>query len=91
MRDNYDDEEIINDGPETWTRYDIRTAQGGSLPVLVEWATNDDNDDGYADEEMTRDEYRFLDVERAIHFTGRTRIGFYGQPVTVTLDGEPLE
>lgn len=91
MMENFDDEEVIvDDAPDIWTRYDIRTGQGRPKPVLVEWSTNDDNDDGYDDGEVTRDEYRFDTIDAAISFTGRTRIGLYGQPVTVTLDGIEL-
>lgn len=75
---------------QTWSRYAITTGLGGAKPVRVFWETNDDNDDGYADDREVSDSYRFADVESALRFTGRTRAGFYGQPVTVTLNGEPV-
>lgn len=76
--------------PAIRTRYTIRTGYGRPRPVLVEWETNDDNDDGYDDGEVTRDEYRFFTIDDALSFTGRTRVGLYGQRVTVTLDGVEL-
>lgn len=59
--------------------------------VSVVTSTNDNDDDGYPDqagvEEWT---LYYLTVGHAIAHTGHTRRGFYGQPVTVYLDGEPL-
>lgn len=56
---------------------------------LVEYESNDDNDDGYDDSDTARGEYRVPTLERAFAITGKhSRIGMYGQPVNVYLDGK---
>jgi len=74
--------------PETWTTYRIHSSQDGR--ATVDWATNDDNDDGYPDGEVALETYHFPSIAKALEFTGKTRRGLYGQPVTVTLDGEQI-
>lgn len=74
--------------PNTWTTFRIYSSQDGK--ATVDWVTNDDNDDGYPDDEITSDTYHFPCVAGALEFTGMTRIGLYGQPVTVYLDGDKI-
>lgn len=76
---------------DTWTTYHIYH-QGGpeDRPVTVEWATNDDDDDGYDDGDVTTLTLYFRTLDDAIKHTGYTRRGYYGQPVDVFLAGEPL-
>lgn len=73
----------------TWTRYDILTDGAGGAEI--HWSTNDDNDDGYDDGDVASLVHRFPTVEAALRHAGhKSRRGFYGQPVEVTLDGERL-
>lgn len=82
----------MDDTAETWSTFDIRSDGDPNLacPVRVFWSTNDDNDDGYPDEDIVSCEFSFSTVDAARKFTGVTRRGYYGQPVTVTLDGQEI-
>lgn len=62
----------------------------GRGPVVVRQETNDDDDDGIPDAETAVWYLRFETVEQAIKTVGVDRIGFYGQPVEVFLDGVRL-
>lgn len=68
--------------PRIWTRYDIMY-RGGLKPYTVIMETNDDNDDGFA-EETVHAEYTFKTLDDAIAFTGGSRVGFAGHVVEVT-------
>lgn len=85
---DFDAEPHNDDAAYTWTRYDIKTGCPGPKSVVVFWSTNDDNDDGYPDDRDVSDSHAFVTLEEALRFTGKTHVGFYGQPVTVTLNGE---
>lgn len=73
----------------TYSTYRIRTGIYGTNAV-VEFETNDDDDDGYPDGEVVRAEYRLPSLDRALAFTGKSRHGLYGQPVNVYLNGERI-
>lgn len=74
--------------PHTWTIYDIITNSDGS--ARVEWATNDDDDDGLPDREIARASWNFKSVEEAKRFSGASRTGCSGCEVTVRLDGNKI-
>jgi hypothetical protein len=73
---------------DTYTIYRIYTSADGS--ASVEWETNDDNDDGYPDGEVTKATYGFATVEKAKKFAGTSHTGLQGQPVDVYLDGKKI-
>lgn len=74
---------------DIWTEYRIETIEKGKS-YLVDWSTNDDNDDGYPDGEIVRDRYTMPTIERALNFTGKSRRGCGGSEVTVYLDGKRI-
>jgi hypothetical protein len=72
---------------EAWQHYSISTGyDGGRVLVLVR--TNDNDDDGYDDGEVVEWQETFADLERALGYSGRSRVGISGILVTVTVDGE---
>lgn len=73
----------------TWTEYRIETREKGKKYV-IDWSTNDDNDDGWPDAEVTRDQYTFASLDRALNFTGKSRRGCGGAEVEVYLDGKKI-
>jgi hypothetical protein len=88
-------------GPQVYIRYDIGTrtseARVKGERVIRTWyvvntETNDDNDDGWPDDEVITGSFGpFYTLAEALNFThGVSRIGAYGQPVDVYLDGEKL-
>lgn len=81
---------LADDGPLTWMRYDVFSGRADGQPgAEIRCSTNDDNDDGFPDGDIAEWTLKFDTVEEALKHAGKTRRGFYGQPVTVTLDGEP--
>lgn len=74
--------------PQTWTEYGIFTEDDGTYSVYA--STNDDNDDGYPDANVTEWRLSYPNLEAALKITGKTRTGLYGQPVRVFLDGEKV-
>lgn len=70
-----------------WTSRIVKT---GKLEYLVEFKTNDDNDDGYPDGEEVRAVYHCKSLNQALGVTGKSRIGLYGQPVDVYLDDKKI-
>ncbi len=78
---------------ETWTIFRIwrsHVVGPGGRPITVEYESNDDDDDGYPDREVVRAAYFPRTLEDAMKVTGKSRTGFYGQPVDVYLDGEKI-
>ena len=73
-------------GP-TIHRISIRDEYGS---VMVYETTNDDDDDGFPDGEWKEWESSFKNVEAAMKYAGKCRIGFLGTIVTVTLNGKEL-
>ncbi len=78
--------------PGTWTIFRIWQNQPGpgDHHITVEYESNDDDDDGYPDREVVRATYYPRTLEGALQVTGKSRIGLYGQPVDVYLDGEKI-
>lgn len=76
----------------TWSRYDIWSRGGPpDRPVVVECASNDDDDDGHPDADSTHYTLHFRTVEDALKQFGHSRVGFSGCEVTVRLDGVRVE
>ncbi|MDD5547050.1 MAG: hypothetical protein PHO67_07870 [Candidatus Omnitrophica bacterium] len=73
--------------PEVWTTFDITTIPDTDLADIV-MRTNDDDDDGIPGE-LTFWRKR-VSIEIAKALAGVSRTGLYGQPVTVTLNGEKI-
>lgn len=69
---------------EIYTRFDVTTLGGGRVHLRME--TNDDNDDGVPDGEITIWE-RDMSLETAKGVAGKSRIGIYGHKVDVYIDG----
>jgi hypothetical protein len=74
---------------ETYTIWRIVTVVPGQC-YRVEYETNDDNDDGIPDGEVTRETCVVPTLERAQRLTGHCRTGWSGHAVTVFLDGTRL-
>lgn len=74
---------------ETSTIWHILTVVPGQR-YRVEYETNDVNDDGVPDGEVTRESCMMPTLERAQRLTGRSRTGWSGHAVTVLLDGTRL-
>jgi len=72
----------------TWTRVDLTTLDTGR--IRARWQTNDDNDDGYPDGEISSYDTYHESIGQAIKRCGKSRKGFYGQPVDVFLDGNKI-
>jgi hypothetical protein len=69
-----------------WSRWDIYSVGPDKFELLYQ--TNDDDDDGWPDGETVSATYGPMSWKRALHLTGGgSRIGLYGQPVDVYLDG----
>lgn len=67
-----------------YSRYDITTLPNGMAHLRMD--TNDDNDDGYA-EDVTIWE-KDMKMSTALSIAGqKSHLGMYGQPVDVYLDG----
>lgn len=64
-----------------------RVYDHGDGTASVDWETDDDDDCGYPNHIYSSATYEFKSLEKALAFTGRTRVGI-GQDVTVYLDGE---
>jgi hypothetical protein len=77
----------MDDTAQTWTEYQIVSEGEGAI---VYASTNDDNDDGVPDGEVAEWRQEWPTVEAALKHTGKTRTGFYGQPVRVFLDGQEV-
>ena len=72
----------------TYTRYDLTTLQNGRIKVRME--TNDDNDDGYPDGNVSIGEWETSE-KTAYEIAGKkSHTGFYGQSVDVYLDGKKI-
>lgn len=84
---------LADDGPdglETWHRMEIVGHEDGSATVYH--ASNDDDDDGYPDPEVSHYEIHYggpAGFERAKAACGVSRRGFFGCEVTVIVSGEP--
>lgn len=74
---------------QIFTNFRISTSDDGNAIVYFE--TNDDNDDGYPDPEIAKATYPFDSLDKALRFTGKTRIGMWGQQVNVYLNGVLLQ
>jgi hypothetical protein len=74
---------------ETYTIWRIMTVVPGQR-YRVEYETNDDNDDGIPDGEVTRESCMMPTLERAQRLTGHSRMGWSRHAVTVFLDGTRL-
>lgn len=70
---------------EAWQHYSVSTRPD---EVLVLVKTNDDDDDGYDDGEVTEWPETFPTLAAALKYTGRSRVGVSGVQVLVTVDGE---
>lgn len=73
-----------------WQHYHIITCVEDDAVVRVECETNDDDDDGYPDGEITRWTETFNTLDAALRNKGKCRVGVSGVIVTVTLDGEEV-
>lgn len=80
----------LDDGSNTWTRWHIWMRADGKCDI--DWATNDDDDDGYEDSEIATAQYRdFEDIWKALEFTGGgTHVGVIGCQVDVHIDGQRI-
>jgi hypothetical protein len=80
------EEPDFDDGSNSWTTYRLWTVL--NFKVYVEWATNDDDDDGQDDGEVATASYGpFNNLHEALEFTnGGTRTGCIGTDVKVYLD-----
>lgn len=72
--------------PAVWTTWTISTRGTGPKPVVAVMETNDDNDDGYPDPEKAHLRLCFQSLEKALEKTGKSRRGFFGHRVIVTVD-----
>jgi len=71
-----------------YTHYNLTSLPNNRMRVRME--TNDDNDDGYPDGDVTIGEWETT-VKVAFEIAGKgSRIGWYGQPVDVYLDGKKI-
>ena len=70
-----------------WTSRIVKT---GKLEYVVEFETNDDDDDGYPDGEVVRAVYHCESLKQVFGLTGKSRTGMYGQPVDVYLDDKKI-
>lgn len=71
-------------GHELWTVFRIWQNDG---IITVDFETNDNNDDGYPDPEVTRATYHPKTLEAALSLAGKSRCGVYGHRVYVYLNG----
>lgn len=70
---------------EIWTIFRITDTPTG---MSIEYASNDDDDDGYPDGKIVRATYYTKTLGGALEITGgKSRIGLHGQPVDVYLNG----
>jgi len=70
-----------------WQRYDI---SGNLTEAEIHCSTNDDNDDGFPDGEITSwIEEGFTGIVAALKRTGVCRYGVSGVAVIVTVNGTP--
>jgi len=69
-------------GLGTYIRWDV-TSQGEMAHVRFE--TNDGNDDGYPDGNVSVDEFE-VTLKAALNIAGTSHTGCWGQPVNVYLD-----
>jgi hypothetical protein len=73
-----------------YQRYSILTCVEEDAVVRVDVETNDDDDDGFPDGEITTWSLTFPNVDAALRYTGACRVGISGVIVTVTLDGKEV-
>ena len=74
-----------------WHNITVLTCvDSGDAVVTVIESTNDDNDDGYPDGEITRWDYTDSSLDRVLARVGKCRVGVSGVIVTVTLDGKEI-
>lgn len=85
--DYYDEPEEPRE-PDTWTRYDLHTNGDGSISGTA--GTNDDNDDGYPDSQLSTWKSRHKNKAEMLHFTGGTHQGILSK-VYVYLDGQLVD
>lgn len=71
-----------------FTRFDLTTLGNGQMRIRME--TNDNNDDGYPDNEPVTVWERETTEKSAREIAGKSRRGYYGQPVDVFLDGKKI-
>jgi hypothetical protein len=74
--------------PDTYCIFRIYSSANGK--ATIDWETNDDDDDGYPDGEVTRETFHFPSLKKALAFAGKSHTGLYGQPVDVYLDGKKI-
>lgn len=72
----------------TWTKVEIYSQPDGT--AVAHWATNDDNDDGFPDGEVVRATYTYKSLAKAKEIWGKSRLGYYGQPVDVYIDDKKV-
>jgi hypothetical protein len=71
---------------DTYTIFDLTTIAPGKMHIRME--TNDDNDDGYPDPGPITVWEKDTSEETARQVAGgKSRVGAYGQPVDVFVDG----
>ena len=71
-----------------YSQYQLWESDAG---VVIEYESNDDNDDGYPDVEIVKARYHASSLEAALQITGgKSHIGLYGQPVDVYLNGDKI-
>ena len=74
--------------PQAWQTYDLFTAEDGTIHGTA--STNDDNDDGYPDADISRWEVSYRNREEMLKRTGGTHYGCSGVHVLVYLDGKEV-
>ena len=70
--------------PQAWQTYDLFTAEDGTIRGTA--STNDDNDDGYPDGDISRWEVSYQNRAEMLKRTGGTHYGCSGIHVLVYLD-----
>ena len=78
----------ITSQDNTWTRYDLYTAPDGSIHGQA--STNDNNDDGYPDFDVSVWSISYKNYNEMLERTGGSHDSYYGQPVEVFLDGKRI-
>jgi hypothetical protein len=76
--------------PVAYQCFHIITGCEADENVRIECETNDDNDDGWPDGEVTTWVMHFPNVTQALKYAGTCRVGISGVIVTVTLDGREV-
>jgi hypothetical protein len=71
----------------TYTRWELTDHHNGTMHICME--TNDNNDDGYPDGEVTIWE-RDTTEKIARELAGISHVGYFGHPVDVYLDGKKI-